>query len=154
DRPFRELGLDSLTAVELRNRLAAATGLRLPVTLVFDYPRLDALVQRLLEELFPGTPGYSEAGVQPLDEGAVRDALMSLPVARLRETGLLSTLLELAGTGPANGTGPAAGAEGSVGKKDPEPDRSGAIKSMDVAALVKLAADQQRTSVGDMGDRR
>ncbi|WP_446678493.1 type I polyketide synthase, partial [Actinoplanes digitatis] len=70
-RAFQDLGFDSLTAVELRNRLGTVTGLRLSATVVFDYPSVLALAGHLRDELL---------GVEPVAPVAVLSRVSDDPI--------------------------------------------------------------------------
>ncbi|MGC4809203.1 SDR family NAD(P)-dependent oxidoreductase [Micromonospora sp. DT228] len=73
---FKDLGFDSLATVELRNRLGAATGLRLPITLLFDDPTPNALARKLRTLLVGETSGAGETS----EVGQADDA-STVPVA-------------------------------------------------------------------------
>jgi acyl carrier protein len=73
---FTELGLDSLAAIELRNQLSGQTGLRLPATMMFDYPNPESLAAFLLEELAPPAAEDEQAAAgneQSAPAGAIAD---------------------------------------------------------------------------------
>jgi acyl transferase domain-containing protein len=90
ERAFQDLGFESMTGVELRNRLKTDTGLALSRTLIFDFPTPTALADHLRQQLLHGD--HEESG----DE-QIWTSLRKIPLRELRRTGLLDKLLLLAG---------------------------------------------------------
>ncbi|MGP3939631.1 SDR family NAD(P)-dependent oxidoreductase [Streptomyces sp. 6N106] len=128
DLAFNEIGFDSLTAVELRNRLANHTGIRLPATLVFDYPTPTALMRHLRIKLCPDAPpAQSHNGSEEED---LRRALARTPLSRFQELGILDTLMTLVRESEA---------EQPVDGQSADGQSVATIADMDVASLVQRA---------------
>ncbi|MFG2722026.1 type I polyketide synthase, partial [Streptomyces sp. NPDC048416] len=136
DQSFSALGFDSLSAVEFRNRLNAVTGLRLPAALIFDYPSARAVAGHLWEELAPSTEDEAGETGTGSAESRIRTALAAIPLARLREAGLMDSLLELAGIEP------------GLALAGDTNDTADSIDAMDTEALINLALADSGASSG------
>ncbi|MFI6985133.1 type I polyketide synthase [Embleya sp. NPDC050154] len=118
ERAFSELGFESITAVDLRNRLNRLTGLNLPATLVFDYPTPLALVDLLLAELLED--GMAGADFVHAELDRLATGLASATVGETDRAGItkrLQTLLATWNGGTGTNTGGATPAGHSVAEE-------------------------------------
>jgi polyketide synthase 12 len=94
DDQFKDLGFESLTAVEFGNRLSAATGLRMPSTLIFDYPTPTALAEYLRGELAP-EPENVEGPTVLAELDRLEAAMATSTPDELTRTGITTRLRQL-----------------------------------------------------------
>ncbi|MEV6173545.1 type I polyketide synthase [Streptomyces sp. NPDC051954] len=123
DQPFTQLGFDSLTSVELCNRLSATTGLRLPTTLVFSYPTPHELGEYLLGLLRPAPDTAA------LEDAEIRETLRNISIDSLRSAGILAQVLACATPSDTDGRMPHTD------------DDAGELADLDLDALVDLALE-------------
>ena len=126
DRGFLDLGFDSLAAVRLGSRLSALTGLDLPSTVLLDHPTPRSVADHLSARL----GGAADTG----DDTELLRLLSRVPLDRLRETGLLDPLLELARAQE--------GAEVSAEEDESVSDSGVDVDSVDVDDLVRMVYEK------------
>lgn len=129
DQAFTQLGFDSLTSVELSNRLGTSTGLRLASTVVFSYPTPRELGLHIVGQLRPAR----ETG--PVGDAEIREALRTVSIDRLRGAGLVELVLACADPvrPDAADDGMGNGMDGGMGD----------LADLDLDALVDLALDER-----------
>ncbi|WP_452750458.1 type I polyketide synthase [Streptomyces celluloflavus] len=128
-RAFKDLGFDSLTAVELRRRLNSASGLRLPATVVFDYPNPTALAKEIVERFCGSEPVAGAAASVAATAAAASAEPIAIVGMACRYAGGVRTPDELwqllAAGGDAISGFPADRGWDVEGLLDPDPDKPG-----------------------------